>query len=157
MCPSMFYRLISHGRDDKTCKKSINQSKNELHINPGNSLQVQELQRHTEVTTCALYCSHSHQMKLKYIGYIYRKTRRTSCIIHKRGHISIFFSCSFLLCGRPDFYQWKFLMKHVLFRSHYKTHTHNLSLESLKYLHFETPSKTSNVNRPLIYYIKFCT
>jgi hypothetical protein len=45
---------------------------------------------HTEVTNWAPYASHMHQMKQRYTGYIYRNTR-TSCSIHKRSHISIFF------------------------------------------------------------------
>jgi len=112
---------------------------------------------HTEVTNWAPYSSHMHQMKRRYTGYIYRNTR-TSCSIHKRSHISIFFySCSFLQCGRPDFHHWKFPMKHVLLRSRYKTYTRFRFGITSKYPHSEISRKTQNVYRPLIHHIKFCT
>jgi hypothetical protein len=106
---------------------------------------------HTKVTNCTPYSSHMHQIKIRYTGYIYR-TPITSCCIHKRSHISnFFFSCSFLQCGRPDFYHWKFPMKHVLLRSRYKTHTQFTLIISALW------NITWNVYRPLIHDMKFCT
>lgn len=109
---------------------------------------------YTEVTNWAPYSSHMHQMKLRYTDYIYRNTR-TSCSIHKRIHFSFF--RSFLECGRPDFYHWKFPMKRVLLLSRHTTHTQfRFGIITLKYLHSEISRKTQNVYRPLIHHMKFC-
>jgi hypothetical protein len=95
----------------------------------------------TAVTNCAPYSSHMHQMKIRYTGYIYRNARRTSCCIHKRSHISIFFLVVSYSAEDQIFTTEKFPMKHVLLRSCYKTHTQFRFGITLKYLHYEISRK----------------
>jgi hypothetical protein len=134
MCPSVFYRFISHGRDVTSkskikTKNSIKQSKNWIAY-LSRKLASDSWARTMfsvfvyKVTNCALYASRVHQMNLKYLQENKKKNQAAATSkTWSRFHIFFFIVVSFTVCGRPDFHQWKFLKKHILLRSHYKTQT----------------------------------
>ena len=117
----------------KRRRSSTQKNKNELHFIQKTRFGFKShngvLCLHTEVTNWAPYSSHMHQMKLRYTGYIYRNTR-TSCSIHKRSHITIFFLVVSYSAEDQIFTTENFPWNTFCF-VHSKKRTHNLGLESL--------------------------
>jgi len=95
-------------RHAKKKKSSIQQSKNAMHIYPENSHRARESQwssfayRSHELGTVLLTYA-SNETKI-YKLYIYTGTQEQVAVFTNVAIFPFFYSCSFLQCGRPDFY-----------------------------------------------------